>query len=930
MNHLKLHTEYSFRNFYGKTSDVLDALVNPIYAGICDRNGTWGHVDWKNKCLSRNIKPIFGVELACVADMEDRRKQASNYMSFIAMNQSGLTEIYELVALAQEKFYYFPRIDVNVIENISDNVTILSGDNLVVIENSNVFKKSNFYLELSPLLLDQYINRYKHIQSVIICNNFYPKSKDHYAYEISIGLERQHLFTDMSIHTPVLNISELHLKQALLNNDLIAEKSNVTLPKAKMVKPFFEKSFREICLDSAKDRNITFNDSVYKERFERELDLIKQKKFEDYFLVVYDLVKHAKKDMLVGPARGSSCGSLICYMLGITEIDPIKFDLLFERFIDLNRDDYPDIDIDFPDSKRDDVLKYLKRTYGYLCVAKLGTISRFKPKSALIDVAKELKINLYELDAIKSQNIDDLKSAFKDSEAGRKLILKYPELAIAAEIEGHARHSGLHAAGIVVTNSPLTNFCSIDSRTGAIQMEKKEAEDIGMLKIDVLGLRTLSVIEDTLEQMNVTKDFLFKLSLDDENVFSVLNNKKFAGVFQFEGNALQCLCSQMTIDKFDDLVALTSLARPGPLQCGGTYEYLKCRTGKKTVEYEHELMRSITEKTYGVIVFQEQVMQIGRLIGKMTWADVSSLRKAMSKSLGQEHFNIFYDKFKSGAVENGLDENQIKIIWSKMQTMGAYAFNKSHAVSYSVVTYWCLYLKYYQPLEFACACLKNSKDNDQVISIIRELKKEKIEYLFYDKNLSQQNWSVQDNKIVGGLLIIKGIGLKSSEEILRKRENNIALTERQDNLLKFGETPFDNIFEISDKWQHIIDDPKKYNILSPLITLDSITSETESKFVFIAKLHDIVIKDINSKEGLERRNGKVLSGENKYIVLKATDDTATITCMIGRFDFNKIGNQIINNHNDDNHYLIKGSTQVGFKTVTIKRFKKLNDNPDYA
>ena len=935
MIHIKLHTEYSFRLAFGSIDNVLNRLDEPKYAGICDRNGTWGHIGWNKKCRAKGIKPIFGVELAIVQNMEERTRQPVNWMSFIALNNDGLKEIHSLVSIATEKFYHHPRIDLSVVNGVSENIVILSGDNLVLLgDDAPIIKHPNFYLELSPTLLDLYIYKFRGCKKVITCNNFYPAAEDKQAYEIAVDGNVQDWFHDMHIHTPKINISEAEYREALENNRKIAESANVTLPVAEMVKPQTEQTFDVMCYKLAKAKGIDFDDVRYKERFHRELMIIKQKEFEDYFFVVYDLVQYAKRNMLVGPARGSSCGSLICYILGITEIDPIKYGLLFERFIDINRSDLPDIDIDFPDVKRNLIIKYLKEKYGHDCVAKLGTINTFQSFSALGFTAKDLQIPLYKLDKFKNNLVDRplkpfktiLESSFRLTKEGLELLNTYPELIKSCELEGTIRHGGVHAAGVVVTNKPLSNFCSVCEDSGAIQLDKHEAEEIGMLKIDILGLKTLSVIETTLHMVDMTRDDLINQPLDNPAVYKLISQNKFSGIFQFEGQALRNICHQMKIERFEDIAAVTALARPGPLQCGGTQAYIRCKNGDTEPSYFNDLIKIETEETLGVIVYQEQVMKIARNIGKMSWADVSALRKAIGKSLGSEHFETFFEKFKTGALENGFSESQIEELWSQMRTMGQYAFNKSHAIAYAVLSYWCMYLKANFPLQYACACLQNSKSEDQAISVLRELALEGYKYKTYDKEKSLLTWSVDGDSLIGGLTNIKGVGIKTAEEILRRRTKNEPYNERQKMILDQGKTPYDSLFATKAKWQHIFDNPEKYNIVSKLSNVSDVTVSSFGEFVIIGKVHSMVQKDINSNENVEKRGGTILPGDTTYLVFKLEDDTGEITCVVGRYDFKKFGREFLLSYRENDYFLIKGSSQEEFKTLSVKLFIKLTGN----
>jgi DNA polymerase-3 subunit alpha len=395
MINLKTRTEFTFREVFGPIEKVLAATSGPV--GICDRNGTWGHVAFEAACTKAGRKPLLGAELAVVADMKKKEKQGTNWMSFLAMNDAGLREIYELVSLATEpdNFYYLPRIDYSVLKNVSSNVVLLSGSHPLW---DKIPRHKNLYVELSPVSHRSNLAEASKrcLPVVATSDNFYPLVTDKSVYEVISGRERQMRTSPMHL----LSEGEWRLiwpdapKEALSNQQVIAEMCNAKLPRATMVHFENHTPLRKLCESAAKSRGINLKNKVYADRLKRELDMIADKKFEDYFYLVHDIIQYAKKHMLVGPARGSSCGSLVCYLLGITEIDPIPYDLLFERFIDVNRKDLPDIDIDFPDDRRDMVFEYIHKKYGKDCVARLGTVLRYKAKSTIGDVAKALGIPL--------------------------------------------------------------------------------------------------------------------------------------------------------------------------------------------------------------------------------------------------------------------------------------------------------------------------------------------------------------------------------------------------------------------------------------------------------------------------------------------------------------------------------------------------------
>ena len=943
-------SEFTFRMVYGRIPEVIEhcVAIGVNAAGITDRGGAWGHFQWRDECEKHGIKPLFGVELCVVLDSDENKKQPKNYMRFLALNNKGVRQIYKLIQIATERFYYEPRLDYALLEP-SDDVLMLSGP----MPNWNLMPKGtkNCYAELcpgTPLNMISHANT-KGWKIAATSNNFYPIASTSELHEVIAhsshlrvgGVKPYHILSDAEWRNwaSETGYPKAAIDEALHNAHEIGKVEPVKLQKAQLVQPDKPKSIREMCIDAAPSRNVDLSNKVYADRLDRELDLITRQQFEDYFHIVADICQWARQRMLVGPARGSSCGSLVCYLLEITEIDPIEYDLIFERFVDINRADMPDIDIDFPDSMRDDVIKYIHERYGDEHVSKLGTINTYKPKSAVTEVAKMLHIPDWEVrtfkDGILQRSGGDARAklcildSFAELEVGQTLANKYPELKSCAMIEGHARHSGQHAAGIIITREPITHHCAIDSHSDNVQIEKKDAEKMNLLKIDLLGLRTLSIIQDALSQIGMHHKELIAQPKDDVKVFDIINQNKQAGIFQLEGIVVQSFVRRMVIEHFEDIVALTAISRPGPINSGATAKYLDRRMGRKPVEYLHEMARQITECTYGIVVYQEQVMNIARHIGGLSWEDVSSLRKAMSKSLGKEFFDNFWQAFKVGAAKHGIQEDEAETIWSHINTMGSWAFNRSHAVAYSTITYWCAWLKAYHPLQFAASILRHAKDDEQVITVLREMTNEGCEYTAIDPKHSQANWSVHEGKLVGGLTGIKGIGPKLAEQIVQRRSKGTPYTPRQKALLEGGQTEYDSIYPCRDLWGHILDEPGRYNIQSKIIQIGSINIDDNNMIVFIGKLANRNLRDHNEVMNIHKRGGKRLKGNTLYLTIRVGDDTGSIICTIGRAIYPFCGKQITETDKIGDWYLIKGWKIVDDMFVRVNRIIKLTGNPKY-
>ena len=958
MINLRIRTEYSFGLSYGPLTKVFEAVGDVDSIGVADRHGTWSHVAFSNAAKKAGKKPILGVELAIVSNLKQERNPA-NYMAFIARNNAGLQELYELVTEATSdtevnefdpatresaeliNYYYVPRLDYARVRAVTSNIIVLSGTN----PRWDLLnpKQANLYVELAPSSQRAAVSWAKEHKRPLVAtsDNYYPAFHHRPVYEIVAGRNRDSRTSAMHIvdQWEWLTIWPGHEEAVEMTRALAAE-CDATIPKALMVKYHSDKTLEQMCREAAPSRKINLDDPVYSARLKRELELIAEKNFADYFFVIADMLKYAKKHMLVGPARGSSCGSLVCYLLSITEIDPIPFGLLFERFIDINRKDLPDIDIDFADDRREMVFEYCRQKYGADCVARLGTIMRYKAKSAIDAVAISLKIPIADTENLKGAIIERsggdaranfcIMDTFDQLEIGKQMLTKYPYLAIAADIEAHTKGTGQHAAGIVITQEPISKFCSMNRKTGAVMVDKYDAEKVNLLKIDALGLRTLSVIQDCLDQIGQTREWLLEQPLDDQDAFDVINKNRFAGIFQFEGYALQSLCQQMKVEDFEDIASLGALARPGPLNSGGANEFIKRRTGQNKVEYIHETCEPATKITYGVVVYQEQVMQIVREVGKFSWEDTSLIRKIMSATRGDEAFGAFRIKFHAGAATLGIPTEEADNIWKNICTMGSWSFNRSHAVAYGLVTYWCMLLKAHHPLQWAVACLRHASGVDQQVKLLRELDAEGFKYVPFDMELSEVNWSVKKGSIIGGLVNINKIGPATAEKIFNDKRAGKRLSPAVMKRLTEADTPFshEKVFEGRHKFGALMADPARYNITSKVWRLTDITSDMEGEFVFLAKIVKYDLRDLNEPLFVQKRNGVYETGQTLYLNLHAEDDTASILLSIrpnpdrrGNGGYLALGKPIVEHPGGSigRWFLWKGYMRYGFRKIYVSR-----------
>lgn len=929
---LALRTEYSFRQTYGIVEDIVDECNLP-FLGVADINNTFAHIPLEKICKKKGIKPIFGVRLEVLADSKKRVRGACGPMYiFIAKNEAGLYELNKLTTAAWENFYYKPMI-------FQSDVADLSQDVFVISDNVETLDLRLDYIALTPSTPKMIIEL--DTPKVFINNNYFTSPDDRMIYQLMAGSQKRgdeyhYKFDTKRAFQHILNSDEFSRiykdESAIENTYIIAEQCNVVLPKAKMVKYRGGKNILQLCKDGARAKGINIIDGPYADRFEREMDLIIKKDYADYFMIVADMITKAKKTMLVGPSRGSSAGSLVCYLMGITEIDPLKYDLIFERFIDINREDLPDIDIDFPDEGREEVIKYAFKLYGKDNVCHISNINKFKARSALEEVGIALRIPRFEMDILKESIVDrsggdarakiSIQDTLNTTEVGRDMIYKYPNLRHAEKIQNHATHAGKHAAGLIVCNDDLCRYGAINEREGSIMMDKSGAEYLNLLKIDALGLRTLTILQECATLIGMDFRKYYTMPLDDPKTYKIFHDMRLNGIFQFEGNAMRMLCEAMGVEEFNDIVVITALARPGPLHSGGANKFVSRRTGREPIEYisNNPIFIENTKETYGIIVYQEQLMNLCRDLGKMSWEDVSSIRKAASKTLGKEFFDSYRAKFMKGALENGLPESEATEVWENMMTFGSWGMNKSHTVSYGYISYWCAYMKAHHPLEFTAANLRHSKGDEAAIKILRDAyENENIDYVPVDPDESDIDWSVHDGKLIGGLKNITGIGEKKAKEILLCRQGKKKWTPSMVTSLMNPVTPFDTIYPCWDQWHMLYENPREYGLQFPPSFINDI--KDEGLYVVVGKVIRKDLRDLNEYNELMKRGGKRYEKDNKSLKLVIEDDTGQIHCSISRTKFEKLQGMKLNETlaEGESWVIIKGQVNKGWRVILIEQ-----------
>ena len=622
----------------------------------------------------------------------------------------------------------------------------------------------------------------------------YEKSKKHkdmmerldYLY----GKDRQITFNKFDIHL----LSYEEIKSAMENQGIFREDiySN-TIEIANKVEDYDlqegldllpvqyrnpDKELKDIAMQGLKDKGL-LDDPIYVERLNEELEIIKDKKFGPYFLVVQSMINWAKKEgIMVGPGRGSSAGSLLCYALNITDIDPIKHGLLFFRFINPERNDFPDIDTDIQDSRRDEVKDYLVRQYRH--VASIATFLQFKDKGVVRDVSRVLNIPLSDVNKV--LKLVDTWEEYCSSRSTDWFREKYPEVEIYGEqLRGRIRGTGIHAAGVVTSKNPIFRYAPLETRSSpgsderipVVGIDMEEAERIGLIKIDALGLKTLSVVKDAIDMIKenhyVDIDPL-TINMEDARVYEMLSDGYTKGVFQCEATPYTNLLVKMGVKNLNELAASNALVRPGAMNTIGK-DYLARKHGKQNVSYVHQVMKEFTSDTYGCVLYQEQVMQACVHLGGMTMADADKVRKIIGKKKDAREFDVFKEKFVEGASKY-VAPNVARDLWHDFEAHAGYSFNKSHAVAYSTLSYWTAWLKYYYPLEFMFALLKNESNKDTRTEYLIEAKRMGIPVKLPHINDSDIDFKIEGKGIRFGLSAIKYISDNIAKKYIDARPFN--------------------------------------------------------------------------------------------------------------------------------------------------------------
>jgi len=844
--HLHVHSHYSLLDGLPKIDELLDCAkeLGMDSVALTDHGVMYGAIEFYKKAKAKGIKPIIGCEVYTAFEkLSDKRPnidQKRNHLILLAKNEQGYKNLVKLVTIAHlEGFYYKPRIDEEILEKYAEGLIGLSAcvqgkiprlllaNKLEEAEQTckkyeSFFGKGNFYLELQhhANIPDQITANKKLIELSkktgipLVCTNdiHYLRKEDSEAQDVLMLIntgadandsERLSMTNDnFSMFSPE-EMQEFFkdVPEAIENTQKIADACNLKIELGKIKLPIFplpegktaEQFLEELCQQGLKTRFGNITDAVLlqkiKERMNYEISVIEKTGFAGYFLIVQDFVNWAKQNrIVVGPGRGSVGGSLVAYLINITNIDPLKHNLLFERFLNPERISMPDIDLDFADRRRDEVIKYVAAKYGSDHVAQIITFGTMAARAVIRDVGRALQYTYSYCDQLAKmipmgmdlaetlEKVDEFKDKYETDEMAKRLIN------LGKKLEGVARHASTHACGVVISADPLTDTVPLqrppkEGEAGIItQYEMHSIEDLGLLKMDFLGLKNLTIIEDTLARIyvlhNNLKIDLDKIPEDDPKTFELLQNALTTSVFQLESDGIKRYLKELKPTTFDDITAMVALYRPGPIQF--IPDYIERKHGKQKIEYLHPKLEPILKDTQGICIYQEQLMKIAQEICGFTLGEADVLRKAVGKKI-KELLDAQETKFIEGAIKNGVSKKIAEKLWQWILPFAAYGFNKSHSAAYALIAYQTAYLKAHYPVEFMASVLTSERtDVERIAFLIDECKKMDVEVLPPNINESLKNFTVVEgkNQIRFGLLAVKNVGVNIIDAVVEERKSN--------------------------------------------------------------------------------------------------------------------------------------------------------------
>ncbi len=835
--HLHNHSEYSLLDGACRVKELVShakSLGMPAVA-ITDHGVLYGVIDFYKEALKQGIKPVIGCEVYVAArsrfDREAHLDSDQYHLLLLCQNETGYKNLVELVSQAYiEGFYYKPRVDHELLARHSEGLIALTACLAGEVQThlikgqyekardiagryQDIFGKGNFYLEVQDHNIpeEKLCNPYmftigKELNIPVVASNdiHYLKQDDASVQDVLLCIQTGKVVTDQNrMRFPGnefymktgLEMQALfpHNPEVLANSLEIAEKCNIKFHFGDFLLPYFDipagytpESYLAEHVWSGTPRRYPSGGEAVQARIEHELSVINQMGFASYFLIVADLVNWSRNNGVpVGPGRGSAAGSVVSYILGITNIDPLKYDLLFERFLNPDRVSMPDIDIDFCFEKRDRVIRYIIDKYGEDKVSQIITFGTMAARAAVRDVGRALDVPYGQVDRIAKMIPAELGVTIDraltispeliqtyETDYNSKRIIDY-----ARAIEGMPRHASVHAAGVVIGKERLSSLVPLQKMSDGhivTQYAKETVEEIGLLKMDILGLRTLTVIDRTVGILHKTRGIsldIDSLPLDDPAVFDLLSSARTVCVFQLESNGLRQLLREIKPNCFEDIIAIIALYRPGPLGSGMVEDFINRKHGRAAMEYMHPSLEPILNETYGVILYQEQVMRIANDLANFSMAEADGLRRAMGKKKAYE-ITAQRDKFVSGAGARNISSEVSTRLFDLMESFAGYGFNKSHSAAYALISYQTAYLKAHYPVEFMCAFLSSVIDHqDRVVFYLKECKNAGIPILPPDINESFENFTVAGRSIRFGLGAIKNVGMGAVAAIVEARRD---------------------------------------------------------------------------------------------------------------------------------------------------------------
>ena len=872
--HLHVHTEYSLLDGAARIKELVKRTkeLGMKSIAITDHGVMYGVVEFYKQAKNEGIKPILGFEAyiseRTMYDKDPQKDKGQYHLVLLAENNEGLKNIMKICSAGfVDGFYYKPRVDYELLRKHSKGIIALSAciagevQNLILNNDyekakekallyENIFGKNNFFLEMQDHNMNEQkiINKglltlSKELDIPLVATNdvHYINKEDARFHDVLLCVQMQKTIDEERMRFPsdefylksYEEMSELFPTEAIENTLKISNRCNVELdfntvhlPEFNVPKDYSKSSyFRELCQTGLSERYDIITKEI-QDRLDYEISIIEQMGYIDYFLIVWDFIKYAKDNkIMVGPGRGSGAGSIVAYSLKITGVDPIKYNLFFERFLNPERISMPDIDIDFCYERREEVIDYVTKKYGEQRVAQIITFGTMAARAAIRDVGRALNVPYNEVDSIakripmtigmslsKALEIDkDLKEIAENNYRVKELI------EISLKLEGLPRHASTHAAGVLISKEEVTEYVPLSRNKDIIttQFNMVELEELGLLKMDFLGLRTLTVIQDSVNliKKNHNVDINFdKCNYDDKNVYEMFSHADTLGIFQFESSGMRAFLKEFKPKKFMDIAAANALYRPGPM--GQIPVYVKNSQNPEQVKYLHPLLEESLGETYGCMVYQEQVMQAVRDIAGFSMGRSDLLRRAMGKKkmkiMLEEREHFIHGKLDdngnieiNGAIRNGVSEKTANDIYDLMIEFANYAFPKAHSVAYAMLAYQTAYLKYYYPVEYMVSLITSIMGSSNSVALyIRECKRLGVKILPPDINESEDKFTVSDGKVRFGLKAIKNVGTNVIAEISRVREekgkfksftdfcqklDSLALNKRQiESLIKCG------------------------------------------------------------------------------------------------------------------------------------------------